>query len=365
MLVSDFEFNLPEELIAQEPLADRAASRMLVLNRRAGAFRDDQFRNLSEHLRAGDVLVLNNSRVFPARLFGHRSGQRAQRLSSRNPASRKFLKGRVEVLLTRQLGDDEWEALVRPGRKLGIGERLRFGEDEVGSALLEAEIIGRGEYGERRLRFHPQAKFFEKLERLGHVPLPPYIGRQDRSSDRERYQTIFARDRGSAAAPTAGLHFTQEILEQIRAKGIEIVEVTLHVGLGTFQPLREEVVGKNALHIESYEVSEACADSVNRALSDRRRIVGVGTTVVRTLEHSAQQGTGKIIAGKGETNIFIYPGFEFRVVGALLTNFHLPRSSLLMLVAAFAGREQVLKAYAHAIEERYRFFSYGDCMLVE
>ena len=361
MLVSDFDFHLPEELIAQEPLADRAASRMLVLNRQTGSFSDDQFRNFPEHLHPGDVLVLNNSRVFPARLFGHRSGEHAQQLSPRNPASREFLKGRVEVLLTRQLGNNEWEALVRPGRKLGVGEVLRFGED---AGALEAEIIGRGQYGERKLRFHPQPDFFERLERLGHVPLPPYISREDRSSDRERYQTVFARDRGSTAAPTAGLHFTPEILKQIRAKGVEIVEVTLHVGLGTFQPLREEIVEKNALHIESYEIDDASADALNRTLSGHRRVVAVGTTVVRTLEHAAR-GTGKIIAGKSETNIFIYPGFEFRVVNAMLTNFHLPRSSLLMLVSAFAGREPVRKAYEHAVAAQYRFFSYGDCMLVE
>ena len=365
MLVSDFDFHLPEELIAQEPLADRAASRMLVLNRRTGAFRDDRFRNLPQHLRAGDVLVLNNSRVFPARLFGYRSGERAQPLSPRNPAAREFLKGRVEVLLTRQLGNDEWEALVRPGRKLGVGEKLRFGEDETGSALLEAEIIERGEYGERRLRFHPVVDFFSRLEGLGHIPLPPYISREDRSSDRERYQTVFARDQGSAAAPTAGLHFTPEILDQIRANSVEIVEVTLHVGLGTFQPLREEAVEKNSLHLESYEIGNRSAEAINRALTDHRRLVAVGTTVVRSLEDSAQRGRGRVIAGRGETKIFIYPGFEFQVVGALLTNFHLPRSSLLMLVSAFAWREQVLKAYEHAMGSRYRFFSYGDCMLVE
>jgi len=365
VLVSDFDFHLPEELIAQEPLADRAASRMLMLNRCTGAFRDDQFRNFPEHLHAGDVLVLNNSRVFPARLFGHRSGERAQPLSPRNPASREFLKGRVEVLLTRQLGNSEWEGLVRPGRKLGVGEKLHFGEDEAGAPLLEAEIVGRGDYGERRLRFHSQPAFFEKLERLGHIPLPPYINREDESSDRERYQTVFARDRGSAAAPTAGLHFTPQILDEIRAKQVEIVELTLHVGLGTFQPLREEVVEKNTLHFENYEISAATANILNQAISDHRRIVAVGTTVVRALEHSAQQGSGRIVAGKSETNIFLYAGFEFRVVGALLTNYHLPRSSLLMLVSAFAGRDHVLKAYAHAIDTRYRFFSYGDCMLIE
>jgi S-adenosylmethionine:tRNA ribosyltransferase-isomerase len=225
-----------------------------------------------------------------------------------------------------------------------VGEKLRFGEDETGSALLEAEIIERGEYGERRLRFHPVVDFFSRLEGLGHIPLPPYISREDRSSDRERYQTVFARDQGSAAAPTAGLHFTPEILDQIRANSVEIVEVTLHVGLGTFQPLREEAVEKNSLHLESYEIGNRSAEALTRAL---------------------QRGRGRVIAGRGETKIFIYPGFEFQVVGALLTNFHLPRSSLLMLVSAFAWREQVLKAYEHAMGSRYRFFSYGDCMLVE
>jgi S-adenosylmethionine:tRNA ribosyltransferase-isomerase len=365
VLVSEFDFHLPQELIAQEPLAERAASRMLVLNRQTGAFRDDQFRNLSKLLRSGDVLVLNNSRVFPARLYGRRSGKRAQPLSPRNRASREFLKGRVEVLLTRQLGNNQWEALVRPGRKLGVGEVLRFEEDETGAVLLEAEIVERGEFGERRVRFREVPDFFERLERVGHIPLPPYINREDRPSDRERYQTVFASERGSAAAPTAGLHFTPELLDELRGMGVGIVEVALHVGLGTFQPLRVESVEANKLHLEMYEIRASSAEAINRALLEDRRIIAVGTTVVRTLENAAQQGGGKIIAGKAETNIFIYPGFQFRVVNALLTNFHLPRSSLLMLVAAFAGRERTLRAYEHAVAERYRFFSYGDCLLVE
>lgn len=364
VLVSDFDFSLPEELIAQEPLADRAASRMLVLNRHTGAFSDETFRNFPQHLRAGDVLVLNNSKVFPARLFGHRSGNRAQRLSERNPASRDFLKGRIEVLLTRQLGNNEWEALVRPGRKLGVGEVVSFGE-ESGSSLLQAEIVGRGEYGERRLRFAPVPDFFNRLEALGHVPLPPYIARDDQISDRERYQTVFARVLGSAAAPTAGLHFTKEILDEIRAREVEVVEVTLHVGLGTFQPLREETVEANELHVESYEISSETAKAINRARKDSRRVVAVGTTVVRTLEHAAHKTSGTIDPGSGETSIFIYPGFQFQIVSAMLTNFHLPRSSLLMLVSAFAGRENVLRACKHAASDKYRFFSYGDCMLVE
>lgn len=337
---------------------------MLLLNRRTGVFADEEFRAFPQHLHAGDVLVLNNSRVFPARLFGHRSGSRAQVLSSHNLASRDFLKGTVEVLLTRQLGNNEWEALVRPGRKLGLGEVLSFGA-EARDPLLEAEIVSRGEYGERRLRFAPVSDFFDRLNRLGHVPLPPYIAREDRSSDRERYQTVFARISGSAAAPTAGLHFTSEILDEIHARGVEIVEVTLHVGLGTFQPLREESVEANRLHIESYQISAPSAETINRAMTESRRVVAVGTTVVRTLEHAVRDGQGSVNAGSGETSIFIYPGFEFQVVSAMLTNFHLPRSSLLMLVSAFAGRESVLRAYEHAVKERYRFFSYGDCMLLE
>ena len=363
MLVSDFDFHLPAELIAQEPLADRSASRMLVLDRGTGAITDDRFKNFPQHIHPGDVLVLNNSRVFPARLFGHRSGTRAQPLSPRNPASREFLKGRVEILLTRALGNGEWEALVRPGRKLGIGELLTF-RDQAEKTLLEAEIIGRGEYGERRLRFASVPNFFERAESIGHVPLPPYIGRDDEAADRERYQTVFARNRGSAAAPTAGLHFTPQILDEIRTRGVEIVEVTLHVGLGTFQPLREDRVESNKLHVESYTIGTETAETINRALDEKRRVVAVGTTVVRTLEHAAQE-SGKICRGEGETSIFIYPGFRFKVVGGLLTNFHLPRSSLIMLVSAFAGRERVLKAYRRAIDEKYRFFSYGDCMLVK
>ena len=363
MLVSDFDFHLPPELIAQEPLADRSASRMLVLDRKTGTLKDDHFRNFPTHLHPGDVLVLNNSRVFPARLFGHRSGNRAQPVSARNPASREFLKGRVEVLLTRALGNGEWEALVRPGRKLGVGEVLSFG-DEQREPLLEAEIVGRGEYGERRLRFASVPNFFERVEKIGHVPLPPYIGRDDEAADRERYQTVFARNPGSAAAPTAGLHFTPQILDEIRSRGVQIVEITLHVGLGTFQPLREERVEANKLHVESYSISSETANAINCAVDETRRVVAVGTTVVRTLEHAALE-SGKIRSGEGETSIFIYPGFRFKVVDGLLTNFHLPRSSLLMLVSALAGRESVLETYRHAIEEKYRFFSYGDCMFVE
>jgi S-adenosylmethionine:tRNA ribosyltransferase-isomerase len=314
-------------------------------------------------LREGDLLVVNNSRVFPARLFGRRSGLHAQPVSPRNPASRDFLQGKVEVLLTRQLGPQEWQGLVRPGRKIGVGERITFGENSE----LQAEIVARGEFGERTLRFAAVPDFFAVVEKLGHVPLPPYIAREDRNEDRERYQTVYARPeaRGSVAAPTAGLHFTPELLTQIRGRGIEIAEITLHVGLGTFQPVHAERVEDHKMHRESFSISGNAAAMINRALDQSRRVVAVGTTTVRTLEYAAQQGNGRIHGGCGEADIFIYPGVQFRVLGALLTNFHLPQSTLLMLVSAFAGRENILRAYEHAVNERYRFFSYGDCMFIE
>ena len=363
MLLSDFHYKLPEELIAQEALADRAAARMLRLNRETGEFEDRQFRDFPELLRPDDLVVFNNTRVFPARLYGRRSGSRAQPLSPQNPASRDFLHGQIEVLLTRQVSQDpnEWECLVRPGRKIGVGEVLFFGPGDE----LKAEVLARGEFGERRVRFAPVGDFFGMVERLGHVPLPPYIAREDREGDRERYQTVYAKERGSVAAPTAGLHFTPEILGRLRERGIETAELTLHVGLGTFQPVRVEKVEEHHLHREEYSISEQAAAQVNRALEEKRRVVAVGTTSVRTLEAAARAGPGRIAAGGGETDLFIYPGFEFRVVGAMLTNFHLPESTLLMLVCAFAGRERVLRAYQHAVEQRYRFFSYGDCVLVE
>jgi len=396
VLVSDFDFNLPEELIAQEALADRSSSRLLHLSRSSGHFEDRKFTDFPGLLRPGDLLVLNSSRVFPARLYGRRAGLRAQPVSSRNPAARDFLHGRVEVLLTRQVGPLEWEALVRPGRKIGVGEKIFFSAEDTkpetpiaGASAsrpdqsdlatgdhrseLVAEVVGRGEFGERTLHFDPVPNFFAVVEKLGHVPLPPYIARDDRPEDRERYQTVYARAEttGSVAAPTAGLHFTPQILADIRSRGIEIAELTLHVGLGTFQPVHVENVEEHKLHRESFSISEAAAALINRALIEKRRVVAVGTTTVRTLEFAARQNplssdrTATVPAGAGEADIFIYPGFEFRVVGALLTNFHLPKSTLLMLVSAFAGREHVLKAYAHAVEEKYRFFSYGDCMFVE
>jgi S-adenosylmethionine:tRNA ribosyltransferase-isomerase len=354
MELAEFDYHLPEELIAQQPLADRAASRMLVLYRREQRWEDRWFREFPSFLGPGDCLVLNDSRVIPSRLYGRRRGVRALPIGKRNPKRREYLSGRVEVLLLRPVSSDglSWEALVRPGRKMRTGEVIDFGDS------LSAEIVSRGEFGLRTLRFHYAGDLLEALDRLGHVPLPPYIRRADKPEDRERYQTVFAREPGSAAAPTAGLHFTAEILEQCQAAGAAIAYVTLHVGLGTFQPLHTEVVEQARLHAETFRITEENAARMRTA----GRIVAVGTTAVRTIETVAR--TGPLRAACGETDIFIYPGFEFRVTGALLTNFHLPRSSLLLLVCAFAGKELVLAAYDHAVRERYRFYSYGDCMLI-
>jgi S-adenosylmethionine:tRNA ribosyltransferase-isomerase len=364
VLVSEFNYQLPAELIAQEPLPDRAGSRLLQMDRRSGRCHDRWFRDFPDLLRADDLLVFNNTQVFPARLYGRRSGVKAQPVSLANPAAHEFLKGRVEVLLTRQVSQDpnEWECLVRPGRKIGVGEQLFFGPE----GELQAEVAARGSFGERRVRFRPVTDFFGLVERLGHVPLPPYIDRADRPGDRDRYQTVYARERGSVAAPTAGLHFTPEILTRIRHRGIETTEITLHVGLGTFQPVRVDRVEDHKLHRESYTIGTQAAMQINHALDAGRRVVAIGTTTVRTLEYAAgQSGDGRMRAGNGEADIFIHPGYEFRVVGALLTNFHLPQSTLLMLVCALGGKESTMTAYSHAVEQKYRFYSYGDCMFVE
>ena len=362
VLVSDFNYHLPEELIAQQPLADRTASRLLHLSAATGAFGDRQFLDFPDLLRPSDLLVFNNTKVFPARLYGSRGGLKSQPISPHNPASRDFLHGRIEVLLTRQLQRDpnEWECLVRPGRKIGVGEHLFFGDHDD----LQAEVIARGEFGERHIRFAPAEDFFARVERIGHIPLPPYIARADSPQDRDRYQTVYARERGSVAAPTAGLHFSPEILDRIRARGIETAEITLHVGLGTFQPVRAEKVEEHQLHSETYSISEEAAEKITRARTENHRVVAVGTTTVRALEFAAQQSKD-IRAGQGEANLFIYPGFKFRLVSALLTNFHLPQSTLLMLVCALGGKDNVMRAYDHAVGQRYRFYSYGDCMFVE
>ena len=367
VLVSEFHYELPEELIAQEPLPDRASARLLHVDctsdpSQSCQLHDRQFRDFPELLRPGDLVVFNNTRVFPARLYGRRAGVRSQPVGPRNPASRDFLQGRIEVLLTRQLQRDpnEWECLVRPGRKIGLGEHLFFGKHDE----LQAEVIARGSFGERRIRFASVEDFFARVEQIGHIPLPPYIARNDSSYDRERYQTVYARERGSVAAPTAGLHFTPEILARMREREIETAEITLHVGLGTFQPVRSERVEDHQLHSEAYSISAEAAQKINRARSASRRIVAVGTTTVRTLEYAASQSAGEIRAASGEANLFIYPGYRFQAVQALLTNFHLPQSTLLMLVCALGGKENVMRAYEHAVAERYRFYSYGDCMFV-
>jgi S-adenosylmethionine:tRNA ribosyltransferase-isomerase len=374
MLVSDFHYDLPPERIAQEPLADRAGSRLLHLSHPAESWQDRRFCEFPEVLRPDDLLVLNNTRVFPARLHGYRSGQRAQPVSEHNPAARHFLRGRIEVLLTRQISENpnEWECLVRPGRKIGVGEKLYFSDRDLAgdanvaeSAELQAEVTERGESGERCIRFAPVDDFSARIERVGHVPLPPYIHREA-PSDKERYQTVYAQTRGSVAAPTAGLHFTSGILEQIRGRGIEIVEITLHVGLGTFQPVRVEKVEEHKVHCERYEIPAEAAQAIDRAKAGKRRVVAVGTTTVRTLECAAKRtGEDRVEAGRGEADIFIYPGHRFRIVDALLTNFHLPRSSLLMLVCALGGKDLVMEAYRHAVAAGYRFYSYGDCMFIE
>lgn len=354
LLVSDFDFELPEELIAQQPPEQRGASRMMVVNRTSGDLRDAVFADLPSFLQPGDLLVLNDSRVIPARLYARRTLRRDKEKPT----------GRIEVMLTEPAGGNQWHALVRPGRKIAIGERLVF-PAPTGETVLEAEVLERGQYGDRLLEFAPVDDFFGVLERIGHVPLPPYIHRDDANADRERYQTVYSQEKGSVAAPTAGLHFTPQMLEAITERGVDVARVTLHVGLGTFAPLRVERVDEVKLHRERYTLSSATADAVNRAMNEGRRIVAVGTTVVRTLEHCALQAAGGLLKPhSGVTEIFISPGFEFKLVQALLTNFHLPQSSLLMLVSAFAGREHVLAAYRHAVKERYRFFSYGDCMFL-
>jgi S-adenosylmethionine:tRNA ribosyltransferase-isomerase len=382
MRLEELDYALPPERIAQRPLADRSASRLLLLERGTGHFQDRSFRDFPDLLRGDELLVVNNARVFPARLFGHRLGVYSQPPSK--ATRREHLRTRIEVLLVRQVASDLWEALVRPGQKMPTGERVRFGEGE-----LEAEVVSRGEYGLRTLRFHSRdgRSLAEHLERLGHVPLPPYIAREDEASDRERYQTIFATRTGAVAAPTAGLHFTPEILEKIRARGAEICELTLYVGLGTFQPIRGETLEEHTMHAEAYEIPEETAARIQAARAAKRPILAVGTTAVRALEDAAlraaqssanvtaKRSTSSVTAerstsetlvcpGAGEARLFITPGFQFRVVDALLTNFHLPRSTLLALVCAFAGREHVLAAYRHAVEAGYRFYSYGDCMLI-
>ena len=371
--MSDFSYELPEELIAKRPTEHRSGSRMLTGKRAGGGWEDGRFASLAELLR-GDELVVNNARVIPARLLGRRAGVRSEPLSPKSRLRGEFLSAEIELLLLRPLGEGNeegsWEVLARPGRKVRVGEQIVFGDGE-----LRAEVVARGEYGLRTVRFSCDGDFRETVERLGHVPLPPYINREDDVPDRERYQTVYAKEWGAVAAPTAGLHFTPEMLEWVRERGCEIAELTLEVGYGTFQPMHTERIEEHKIHSERYRIPEETAEAVNRAKDEGRPVLAVGTTVVRALESAGaadervglgpgRSGSRELGSNKDETNLFIYPGYEFRAVDQLLTNFHLPESSLLVLVCAFAGRENVLAAYRHAVEKRYRFFSYGDCMLI-
>ena len=364
MRVDEFDYELPPGLIAQRPLDRRDASRLLVVERAGGEVEDAQFAQLPDFLAGNELIVFNNARVIPARLFGKRARVHSQKPSRKTV--REHLSGNAEVFLTRKLEGDTWEALVRPGKKMQVGERVLFGEGE-----LEAEIISRGELGIRTVRFvaHNGLSVDENLGRLGHVPLPPYIDRPDEATDRQRYQTVYAQRPGAVAAPTAGLHFTPEILGKLKAKGCELCEITLDVGLGTFQPVHTETLEEHKIHSEAYEISPEVAARICEAKSNSRPVLAVGTTVVRALEDAAARaaasGKGTLVAaGRAEAQIFLLPGHEFRVVDKLLTNFHLPKSTLLALVSAFAGRENILSAYRHAVAEQYRFYSYGDCMLI-
>jgi S-adenosylmethionine:tRNA ribosyltransferase-isomerase len=344
--VSDFDFDLPPELIAQEPAPVRGQSRLLVLSRATGAITHSRFDRIAEFLRAGDLLVVNNTRVFPARLLGHRI-----------PSG-----GAVECLLLGHLGDDRWDALMHPGQKLKPGAHVRFERADV---VLDGEVLERHFHGRRTIRLSTEGgrRVADAIDAIGHIPLPPYIHRQDRPEDRERYQTVYATERGSVAAPTAGLHFTDGVLSDLAARGVERAEVTLHVGYGTFKPVRAKRVEDHTVDAERFTVGEAAAAAITTALREHRRVIAVGTTTVRVLESLNVDAEGVLRPASGETALFIYPGREFRIVSGLVTNFHLPRSSLLMLVAAFAGRDRVLTAYREAVVERYRFYSYGDAML--
>ncbi len=340
MKTSDFYYDLPEELIAQDPLEDRSSSRLLVLNKETGEREHRVFRDIIEYLHPGDCLVINDTKVIPARLIGERVGTGAK----------------IEVLLLKRKENDVWETLVRPGKKMKIGAQVSFGD-----GLLIGEVIGIVEEGNRLIKFRYEGIFEEVLDRLGQMPLPPYITHQ--LKDRNRYNTVYATHEGSAAAPTAGLHFTPELLEEIQKEGVDIARVTLHVGLGTFRPVKVENVTEHHMHSEFYQIDEEAAEKINRAKAGGGRVICVGTTSCRTIESAAAED-GHLKACSGWTEIFIYPGYKFKVLDCLITNFHLPESTLIMLIAALAGREHVLEAYEEAVRERYRFFSFGDAMFI-
>lgn len=340
MNVKDFDYYLPEELIAQDPLENRSSSRLMVLNPENGAVEHRIFRDVVEYLKPGDCLVINNTKVIPARLFGVKEGTEAK----------------IEILLLKRHQGDVWETLVKPGKKAKIGTKIQFGD-----GLLVGEVVDIVEEGNRLIRFEYEGIFEEVLDQLGQMPLPPYITHQ--LKDKNRYQTVYAKYDGSAAAPTAGLHFTPQLLQQIRDMGVEIAEVTLHVGLGTFRPVKVENVLDHHMHSEFYQVTQEAADKINRAHAKGHRVIAVGTTSTRTLESAAGED-GILTEKSGWTDIFIYPGYQFKVIDGLITNFHLPQSTLVMLVSALAGREHVLHAYEEAVKEKYRFFSFGDAMLI-
>lgn len=340
MKTSDFYFDLPEELIAQDPLEDRSSSRLLVLNKKTGGIKHKVFKNIKEYLKPGDCLVLNNTKVIPARLIGEKEGTGAK----------------IELLLLKRMEGDVWETLVKPGKKAKPGTRIVFG-----GGLLVGEITEVVEEGNRHVKFYYEGIFEEILDQLGQMPLPPYITHQ--LQDKNRYQTVYAKYEGSAAAPTAGLHFTQELLQELKDMGVEIASVTLHVGLGTFRPVKVDDVTQHHMHSEFYQVLPEEAEKINAAKREGRRVICVGTTSCRTIESAADEN-GVVQAGSGDTEIFIYPGYQFKVLDCLITNFHLPESTLLMLVSALAGKEHIMDAYNEAVKERYRFFSFGDAMFI-
>lgn len=341
MKTEDFYYDLPEELIAQYPIEDREESRLLLLDKETGNIEDRIFKDIIDYLHPGDCLVLNDTKVIPARLFGNREGKNE----------------RIEFLLLRRIENDIWETLVRPGKKVKPGNRIVFG-----NGILVAEVLSIEEDGTRKVEFKYKGIFEEMLDKLGEVPLPPYI--KEKLEDKERYQTVYSKHEGSAAAPTAGLHFTKELLNKIKEKGVSISYLTLHVGLGTFRPVKVENIEEHHMHSEYYEVSKEAAEMINRTKKDGGRVIAVGTTTTRTLETIGIL-EGKILPKKGWTDIFIYPGYDFKIIDGLITNFHLPESTLLMLVSALAGRDNILMAYKHAIENRYRFFSFGDAMFIK
>ena len=341
MKVEDFDFHLPEELIAQTPLEDRTASRLMIVDRQTGEVEHSHFPQIVDELKKGDCLVLNDTRVMPARLFGVKEETGAH----------------IEVLLLKQGNDDEWETLVKPAKRVKVGTEITFGD-----GLLKATCTGELDHGGRMFKFSYDGIFYEILDQLGEMPLPPYI--HEKLENRERYQTVYSKEIGSAAAPTAGLHFTNEILDEIKAKGVEIVFITLHVGLGTFRPVSVDSIESHDMHSEFYSVTELAADTINRTKANGGKVVAVGTTSTRTLETIAQKYNGEIRAEQGWTSIFIYPGFEYKAIDGLITNFHLPKSTLVMLVSALTSREIILNAYNKAVEEKYRFFSFGDAMFI-